>query len=46
MAVILQVKFEKIALLRYKYKSIRPVLLEKGFKFGEKEGSETSAHTY
>jgi len=44
-AAILQVKFEKIALLRYKYKSIQPVLLEKGFKFGEKEGSETPAYT-
>jgi len=45
MTAILQVKFEKMALLRYKYKSIRPVLLERGFKFGEKEGSETPAYT-
>jgi hypothetical protein len=36
-----------MALLRYKYKSILPVLMQKGFKFGEKkEDRETAAHTY
>jgi len=28
-----QAKFEKILLLRYKYKSILPILVKKGFKF-------------
>jgi len=36
-----------MALLRYKYKGMLPILLKKGFKFGEKkEDSETPANLY
>jgi hypothetical protein len=42
----LQAAFEKIALLRYKYKGVMSILVKEGLKFDQKEGSQTTTHTY